>query len=136
MTNGEKIKQVLKTDKGANEMKEECKYLFDCFPLNNVLNLLDEEAERVCKCLSDNKLDDSEKLFNVGKILGRTKTEIFSVLDAEREKSAHALDKNESEYNNISWAVKQVLKEIGKSGKTIKTADVIDIINKYKEKVM
>lgn len=117
-------------------MKEECKYLFDCFPYNKVASLLDEEAKDICNCLSDSKLNDSEKLFNVGRIFGRTKNDIFSVLDAERTKSANALDKNESEYSNISWGVKQVLKEIGKSGETIKTADAIDIINKYKERVM
>lgn len=117
-------------------MKEECKYLFNCFPYNEVASLLDEEAKDICICLSDSKLNDSEKLFHVGRIFGRTKSDILSVLDAEREKSARALDKNESEYRNISWAVKQVLKEIGKSGETIKTADAIDIINKYKEKVI
>lgn len=117
-------------------MKEECKYLFDCFPYNKVSSLFDEEAKDICNCLSDSKLNDSEKLFNVGRIFGRTKNNILSVLDAEREKSARVLDRNESTYSAISWAVNQVLKEIGKSGETIKTADAIDIINRYKEKVM
>ena len=120
-------------------MKEECKYLFNCFPYNNVSSLLDQEARDVCNCLSDSSLDDSEKLFNVGRILGRTKKDILSVLDVEREKSAKVESNNEREYNNISWAIKEIKKEIndykreGICKLDISKGDALEIINKHTE---
>ena len=120
-------------------MKKECIYLFNDFPnfpLNKVMEELDDEADRICECLSDSKLSNDKKLFKVGKICGRVKSDIYNVLRTEHERSAMVESNNEHEYNAISWAVKQVLKEIGNSGDTIKTADAIGICNKYIKMVM